>query len=98
MWKDRAIVGRAVGIKTVSSATKKIDKQRAINARTVESDGLERFSGVVSMAVLFGANSDVFGMFPGSKTALLYLDVMFVADARLGAVETEPLLYRFTSN
>jgi hypothetical protein len=97
MWKDRAIVGRAVGIKTVSSATRKMDKQRAMNARTVGSGGIERSSDVVLTAVVFDANSEAFGMSLCSRAALLCLDVMFVADAKLGAVEIEPVLYRITS-
>jgi hypothetical protein len=94
MWKDRAIVGRAVGIRTVSSATRKMDRHRAMNARIVGSDGPERFSGLVLTTAVFGADSEAFGMSLGSRTGLLCLDVMFVAEAKLCVVEIEPVLFR----
>jgi hypothetical protein len=62
IWNDKAIVGSAVGMRTVSSATRKMDRQRAINANRANISGREcRGFIFVSLAdVLF---LDEFGVF-----------------------------------
>lgn len=92
MWKDRAIVGRAVGIRTVSSATRKMDKQRATNAKIVGIDGFSRCSGVVPTDTVAGIDSNASDVGFVPRIALLDLGVMFVADSILGTVDTEPVL------
>lgn len=52
MWKDREIVGRAVGIKTVSRATRKMLSVKAEKQRIVAGGGLERAVYMVLVVVV----------------------------------------------
>lgn len=71
MWKDWDIVGNAVGIRTVSSATRKIERLRAVNAASTWSGGL---SWPFDRASLAG---DVLGVVLGRLSNSFVLSMSF---------------------
>ena len=84
MWKDSDMVGRAVGISTVSRATRKIDMQRAVNARITERGGLEVVGGAVPVVPLQIEDVDNFSMTSLSGLCLDF--VISTVDSRVSDV------------
>jgi hypothetical protein len=89
MWKDNAIVGRAVGIRTVSSATRKIERQRAMNASKVRIGTRGPISSIWPLSAVLSVAATGALCWSCSWCAHSILASTNDVDAMLGAFESE---------